>query len=326
MLGAFKGDRGIDFLQPICLGHSGKTRFDSLAKPFEAFLHAANTFEQAGVDQNRHRLPVLVDDDAVVAILNLVQHVAQILSEDDGAGLRNHGFFPMLIIMIIMIFWLGAVNPIRATCPLVTKAHVEVGKMRNQAREVVMIGHKGHPEVEGTMGQSRDGMYLVETPDDVDALQVIAPGQLSFVTQTTLSVDDAMVVIDALRLRFPIIQGPKKDDICYATQNRQDSVKALAGECDLVIVVGSPNSSNSRRLKEVAVARGVDAYLIDGPTEIDPAWLAGKQNIGVTAGASAPEILVQRVVDRIRELTGAEVGQRAGVEEGVSFPLPKGLA
>ncbi len=213
-----------------------------------------------------------------------------------------------------------------ATCPLVTKVHVEVGKMRNQAREVVMIGHKGHPEVEGTMGQSRDGMYLVETPDDVEALQVIAPGQLSFVTQTTLSVDDAMVVIDALRLRFPIIQGPKKDDICYATQNRQDSVKALAGECDLVIVVGSPNSSNSRRLKEVAVARGVDAYLIDGPTEIDPAWLAGKQNIGVTAGASAPEILVQRVVDRIRELTGAEVGQLAGVEEGVSFPLPKGLA
>ena len=212
-----------------------------------------------------------------------------------------------------------------ATCPLVTKVHVEVGKMRSQAREVVMIGHKGHPEVEGTMGQSRDGMYLVETLDDVDALQVIAPGQLSFVTQTTLSVDDAMVVIDALRLRFPIIQGPKKDDICYATQNRQDSVKALAGECDLVIVVGSPNSSNSRRLKEVAVARGVDAYLIDGPTEIDPAWLAGKQNIGVTAGASAPEILVQRVVDRIRELTGAEVGQRAGVEEGVSFPLPKGL-
>ena len=212
-----------------------------------------------------------------------------------------------------------------ATCPLVTKVHVEVGKMRSQAREVVMIGHKGHPEVEGTMGQSRDGMYLVETLDDVDALQVIAPGQLSFVTQTTLSVDDAMVVIDALRLRFPIIQGPKKDDICYATQNRQDSVKALAGECDLVIVVGSPNSSNSRRLKEVAVARGVDAYLIDGPTEIDPAWLAGKQNNGVTAGASAPEILVQRVVDRIRELTGAEVGQRAGVEEGVSFPLPKGL-
>ncbi len=212
-----------------------------------------------------------------------------------------------------------------ATCPLVTKVHVEVGKMRNQAREVIMIGHKGHPEVEGTMGQSPDGMYLVDTVEDVARLQVRDPVNLSFVTQTTLSVDDASVVIAKLKEQFPQVQGPKKDDICYATQNRQDSVKALAGECDLVIVVGSPNSSNSRRLKEVAVARGVAAYLIDGPTEIDPAWLAGKQNIGVTAGASAPEILVQRVVDRIRELTGAEVGQRAGVEEGVSFPLPKGL-
>ena len=213
-----------------------------------------------------------------------------------------------------------------ATCPLVTKVHVEVGKMRNQAREVIMIGHKGHPEVEGTMGQSPDGMYLVDTVEDVARLQVRDPAHLSFVTQTTLSVDDASVVIAKLKEQFPQVQGPKKDDICYATQNRQDSVKDLAGECDLVIVVGSPNSSNSRRLKEVAVARGVAAYLIDGPTEIDPAWLAGKQNIGVTAGASAPEILVQRVVDRIRELTGAEVGQRAGVEEGVSFPLPKGLA
>jgi len=213
-----------------------------------------------------------------------------------------------------------------ATCPLVTKVHVEVGKMRNQGREVIMIGHKGHPEVEGTMGQSPDGMYLVDTVEDVARLQVHDPAHLSFVTQTTLSVDDASVVIAKLKEHFPQVQGPKKDDICYATQNRQDSVKDLAGECDLVIVVGSPNSSNSRRLKEVAVARGVAAYLIDGPTEIDPTWLAGKQNIGVTAGASAPEILVQRVVDRIRELTGAEVGQRAGVEEGVSFPLPKGLA
>ncbi len=213
-----------------------------------------------------------------------------------------------------------------ATCPLVTKVHVEVGKMRNQAREVVMIGHKGHPEVEGTMGQSRDGMYLVETVEDVEQLRVASPDQLSFVTQTTLSVDDASIVIDALRKQFPEVQGPKKDDICYATQNRQDAVKALAEQCDLVIVVGSPNSSNSRRLKEVAVARGIDGYLIDGPEEIDPAWLQGKQRIGVTAGASAPEILVRRVVNRIRELTGAEVGQLAGVEEGVSFPLPKGLA
>ena len=212
-----------------------------------------------------------------------------------------------------------------ATCPLVTKVHVEVGKMRNGEREVVMIGHKGHPEVEGTMGQSAGGMYLVDTADDVARLQVRDPARLSYVTQTTLSVDDAAVVIAALRERFPDVQGPKKDDICYATQNRQDAVKALAGECDLVMVVGSPNSSNSRRLKEVAVARGIDGYLVDGPEEIDPAWLAGKQKIGVTAGASAPEILVSRVVDRIRSLTGAEIGQLVGVEEGVQFPLPKGL-
>ncbi|QLQ24575.1 MAG: 4-hydroxy-3-methylbut-2-enyl diphosphate reductase [Dechloromonas sp.] len=213
-----------------------------------------------------------------------------------------------------------------ATCPLVTKVHVEVGRMRNQAREVVMIGHKGHPEVEGTMGQSQDGMYLVETPEDVRRLRVAAPDKLSFVTQTTLSVDDASVVIAALREQFPDIQGPKKDDICYATQNRQDAVKTLAGQCDLVIVVGSPNSSNSRRLAEVAISRGISGYLVDGPDEIDPAWLQGKQRIGVTAGASAPEILVRRVVDRIRSLTGAEVSQLAGVDEGVTFPLPRELA
>lgn len=212
-----------------------------------------------------------------------------------------------------------------ATCPLVTKVHVEVAKMRYQAREVVMIGHKGHPEVEGTMGQSRDGMYLVETAEEVQSLKVNSPGQLSFVTQTTLSVDDASLVISALKEHFPDVQGPKKDDICYATQNRQDAVKALTEQCDLVIVVGSPNSSNSRRLKEVAVARGVDAYLIDGADEIDPAWLQGKCNVGVTAGASAPEILVQLVVDRIQSLAGAKVVQLAGVEEGVSFPLPKEL-
>jgi len=212
-----------------------------------------------------------------------------------------------------------------ATCPLVTKVHVEVAKMRNQAREVVMIGHKGHPEVEGTMGQSRDGMYLVETADEVQNLKVNSPGQLSFVTQTTLSVDDASLVISALKEHFPEVQGPKKNDICYATQNRQDAVKALAEQCDLVIVVGSPNSSNSRRLKEVAVARGVDAYLIDGADEIQTAWLDGKRKVGVTAGASAPEILVQRVLDRIQSLASAEVHQLAGVEEGVSFPLPKEL-
>ncbi len=212
-----------------------------------------------------------------------------------------------------------------ATCPLVTKVHLEVGRMRKGEREIVMIGHKGHPEVEGTMGQSDGGMYLVETVDDVAQLQVRLPEQLSYVTQTTLSMDDARRVIDALRQRFPAIQGPKKDDICYATQNRQDAVKALAEQCDLVVVVGSPNSSNSRRLKEVAAGRGIDAYLIDSAAEIDESWLVGKRQIGVTAGASAPEILVQQVVDRLRELTGAQVEQLAGVEEGVSFALPKEL-
>lgn len=212
-----------------------------------------------------------------------------------------------------------------ATCPLVTKVHVEVGKMRQQAREVVMIGHKGHPEVQGTMGQSVGGMYLVETAEDVRQLKVDLPRHLSFVTQTTLSVDDASIVIDALREKFPDVQGPKKDDICYATQNRQDAVKVLAEQCDLVIVVGSLNSSNSRRLKEVAAARGIEAYLLDGPEEVTASWLLNKKKVGVTAGASAPEILVQRVVDRIRALAGAEVVQLSGVEEGISFPLPKEL-
>jgi 4-hydroxy-3-methylbut-2-en-1-yl diphosphate reductase len=213
-----------------------------------------------------------------------------------------------------------------ATCPLVTKVHVEVGKMRNQTREIVMIGHKGHPEVEGTMGQSNGGMYLVETVEDVGKLQVNDPRHLSFVTQTTLSVDDATIVIDALRQRFPEIQGPKKDDICYATQNRQDAVKALAEQCDLVIVVGSTNSSNSRRLKEVALAHGIEGYLVDGPHEIVQSWLVDRTRIGITAGASAPEILVRRVVERISNLSGASVVQLKGVEENVSFPLPKELA
>ncbi|PKO49099.1 MAG: 4-hydroxy-3-methylbut-2-enyl diphosphate reductase [Betaproteobacteria bacterium HGW-Betaproteobacteria-4] len=215
-----------------------------------------------------------------------------------------------------------------ATCPLVTKVHVEVGKMRNQTREVIMIGHKGHPEVEGTMGQSNGGMYLVETVEEVATLKVLHPESLSFVTQTTLSVDDATVVIDALKQRFPEIQGPKKDDICYATQNRQDAVKSLAEACDLVIVVGSQNSSNSRRLKEVAIARGVRGILIDGPDEIDEAWFAGKRRVGVTAGASAPEILVLEVVDRIKMLGLAPVSvvQFDGEKEGVSFPLPRELA
>jgi 4-hydroxy-3-methylbut-2-enyl diphosphate reductase len=200
--------------------------------------------------------------------------------------------------------------------------------MRNQTREVVMIGHKGHPEVEGTMGQSTGGMYLVETVDDVASLQVEHPDQLSFVTQTTLSVDDATVVIDSLKTRFPEIQGPKKDDICYATQNRQDAVKTLSERCDLVIVVGSQNSSNSRRLREVALARGVDGRLVDSQDEIDPLWLVGKKRIGVTAGASAPEILVSQVVARIEQLAFGDMSlvQVQGAEEGVSFPLPRELA
>ena len=212
-----------------------------------------------------------------------------------------------------------------ATCPLVTKVHLEVARMREQGRELIMIGHKGHPEVEGTMGQIKDGIYLVESAADVAGLQVKSPDLLAYVTQTTLSVDDAGAIVGALRERFPNIIGPKKDDICYATQNRQDAVKALAEQCDLVIVVGSTNSSNSRRLKEVAVSRGIEAYLIDGPDEVDVVWLSGKSRIGVTAGASAPELLVNQVVQRIQMLTKAEITQLKGVEESVTFPLPSAL-
>ena len=213
-----------------------------------------------------------------------------------------------------------------ATCPLVTKVHVEVGKMRKGEREVVMIGHKGHPEVEGTMGQSEGGMYLVDTVADVERLTVAHPDRLSFVTQTTLSVDDATVVIDALRARFPEIQGPKKDDICYATQNRQDAVKVLAAKCDLVIVVGSQNSSNSRRLREVAAGLGIDARLVDAADEIRPEWLAGKSRVGVTAGASAPEHIVADVVARLQSLGQGVRIDLQGVPEDVNFPLPRELA
>ena len=194
-----------------------------------------------------------------------------------------------------------------ATCPLVTKVHVEVAKMRVQGREIVMIGHRGHPEVEGTMGQVAGGIYLVESAQDVAALAVRDPEHLAFVTQTTLSVDDAAAVIAALRQRFPAIVGSKKDDICYATQNRQDAVKALARECDVLIVVGSPNSSNSNRLLEVARNLGVAAYMLDDADALESAWIRGKSRIGVTAGASAPEVLVDGVVDRLRQLGATEV-------------------
>jgi len=212
-----------------------------------------------------------------------------------------------------------------ATCPLVTKVHLEVARMRQQGRELVMIGHKGHPEVEGTMGQVNDGIHLVESVEDVAVLQVANPDRLAYVTQTTLSMDDAAAIVDALRQRFPAISGPKKDDICYATQNRQDAVKFMAPQVDLVLVVGSTNSSNSNRLREVATLRGVEAYLVDNAAAIDPAWIEGKQRIGVTAGASAPEVLVNEGSERIRALGARSVRTLAGVEENVTFPLPKSL-
>ncbi|MFM7008008.1 MAG: 4-hydroxy-3-methylbut-2-enyl diphosphate reductase [Betaproteobacteria bacterium] len=213
-----------------------------------------------------------------------------------------------------------------ATCPLVTKVHIEVERMRAAGREIIMIGHKGHPEVEGTLGQVNDGMHLVETVEDVLALRVSDPEMLAFVTQTTLSVDDASVVADALRAKYPTITEPKKSDICYATQNRQDAVKVMAPESDLVLVVGSANSSNSNRLREVAERKGIPAYLIDGPESIEPAWLVDRKRIGITAGASAPELLVQQVIERLKALGAISVRTLDGLQENVSFPLPKGLS
>ncbi|QBE64756.1 4-hydroxy-3-methylbut-2-enyl diphosphate reductase [Pseudoduganella lutea] len=212
-----------------------------------------------------------------------------------------------------------------ATCPLVTKVHVEVAKMRKSGCEIIMIGHDGHPEVEGTMGQAEEGMHLVETIDDVATLQVANPENLAYVSQTTLSVDDTAEIIEALKARFPAIQEPKKGDICYATTNRQEAVKFMAPQVEVVVVVGSPNSSNSNRLREVARKMGTPAYMVDRAEQIDPAWLEGHQRIGVTAGASAPEVLVQAVIDRLKELGAKSVRPLEGVEENVTFPLPKGL-
>lgn len=212
-----------------------------------------------------------------------------------------------------------------ATCPLVTKVHVEVEKMRRDGREIIMIGHDGHPEVEGTMGQSEQGMYLVETTEDVVRLQVAHPELLAYVTQTTLSVDDTADIIAALKQRFPSIAEPKKGDICYATTNRQEAVKFMAPQVELVIVVGSPNSSNSNRLREVAEKKGVPSFMVDNAEQIDPAWLEGKQRIGVTAGASAPEVLVQAVIDRLKTFGARSVRILDGEQEHVTFPLPKGL-
>ncbi len=212
-----------------------------------------------------------------------------------------------------------------ATCPLVTKVHMEVKKLRETGFEIIMIGHKGHPEVEGTMGQSQGGMYLVEDAADVAKLQVNDPSKLAYVTQTTLSVDDAAVVVNALKQHFPQIVGPKKDDICYATQNRQDAVKQLITETDVVVVVGSVNSSNSNRLREVATNAGLDAYLVDNASELKAEWFAGKGRVGVTAGASAPEVLVKEVIARIGEFGGQDVREMDGTIEGIVFSLPKGL-
>ncbi len=216
-----------------------------------------------------------------------------------------------------------------ATCPLVTKVHMEVVRYSREGRETILIGHRGHPEVEGTMGQydtSYGGaIYRVDSEEEVMALDIKNPDQIGFVTQTTLSVDDTNVIIEALRKRFPAIHAPKKDDICYATQNRQDALKNLVDKCDLVFVVGSPNSSNSNRLREIAEKRGVPAYLIDGADDIKPEWLDGKLNIGLTAGASAPEILVQQVTERLSQMGANVLPDTQGVTETVSFTLPKAL-
>ncbi len=212
-----------------------------------------------------------------------------------------------------------------ATCPLVTKVHVEVAKMRADEREIIMVGHKGHPEVEGTMGQANEGIHLVETVDDVARLIVRDPDKLAYVTQTTLSVDDAAEVTGALKRRFPTILEPKRGDICYATQNRQDAVKFMAPQCDLIIVIGSPASSNSNRLREVGARMGVEAYMVEDASQLDPAWLAGKRRVGITAGASAPEILVLELIAALKKHGVASVRKLSGVEESVRFPLPPGL-
>jgi 4-hydroxy-3-methylbut-2-enyl diphosphate reductase len=218
--------------------------------------------------------------------------------------------------------------PIDATCPLVTKVHVEVNKMLNQGMDIIMIGHQGHPEVEGTMGQIEDHhtnrkMYLIETIEDIKHLIVDHPDKLAYVTQTTLSIDDTKAIIEALKTKYPNIQGPKSDDICYATQNRQDAVKEMSSQCDLIVIVGSHNSSNSNRLKELASREGIEAYMIDHEDKLQASWLLNKKNIGISAGASAPEISVKNIVNKIELLTKANITELPGVEESVIFRLPK---
>ena len=212
-----------------------------------------------------------------------------------------------------------------ATCPLVTKVHVEVTKMRKEGMHIIMIGHRGHPEVEGTMGQAPDGIQLVENVKDVEALDIPANDPVAYVTQTTLSVDETKEIVDALKRKYPAIAQPKKQDICYATQNRQDAVKFMAPQVDLVIVVGSPNSSNSNRLRELSEKLGVVSYMVDQPSQLKPEWFVGKKRVGLTAGASAPESLAQSIIERIKELGSKNVRTLDGIVENTSFPLPKGL-
>ena len=217
---------------------------------------------------------------------------------------------------------------IDATCPLVSKVHVEVNKMLNQNMDIIMIGHQDHPEVEGTMGQIEEHhtnrkMYLIETIEDVSSLVADHPDKLAYVTQTTLSMDDTKAMIDALKIKYPNIQGPKSDDICYATQNRQDAVKEITGLCDLIIIVGSHNSSNSNRLKELALREGVESYMIDHEDSLQPSWLLNKKNIGISAGASAPEISVKNILNKIEALTKATITELPGIKESIIFKLPK---
>ncbi|MSQ80326.1 MAG: 4-hydroxy-3-methylbut-2-enyl diphosphate reductase [Candidatus Methylopumilus sp.] len=218
--------------------------------------------------------------------------------------------------------------PIDATCPLVTKVHVEVNKMLNQGMDIIMIGHQGHPEVEGTMGQiekhhTNRKMYLIETLNDISHLTINETGKIAYVTQTTLSIDDTKSIIEALKIKYPKIQGPKSDNICYATQNRQDAVKHMSGFCDLIIIVGSSNSSNSNRLKELASKEGIEAYMIDHEEALQPSWLINKKNIGISAGASAPEVSVSNIIQKIESLTKATIKELPGIKENVIFKLPK---
>ena len=261
------------------------------------------------VDDLREKGAVFVEELAEVPAGNTVIFSAHGVSQDVRREAESRGL-----------------NVFDATCPLVTKVHVQVAKLLKQGMEIVMIGHRGHPEAEGTMGQAEGGMHLVETLEDAAKLEVSDPAKLAYVTQTTLSVDDAQTIVAALRKRFPAIVGPKKDDICYATQNRQDAVKFMAPQCDLVIVVGSPNSSNSNRLREVAKSRGTEAHMVDNANELRPEWLAGKKRIGVTAGASAPEVLVDAVVARLKEFGAQRVTSLPGIQEDVVFSLPRALA